>query len=331
MDGSAFRVIQISDVSGVGQSLAAAVGRDAVVVHLPIRQFGAQWNPALKPLALPFRYREARRVLSVVDGLLPRPDVMHIHWLPNGVVGALQRRSGRRIPWVLHVHGDDVRALAGWRQPGYIRLLQQADAVVFSTPDLAEYVWQWRPDAEHLPTPVGPLSVVSERATWDVFAASAALPIKGASVAFDALRLIAERRPSARLAAMGGHAFQLGTWDRLDWAPHDEFLGRLSSSTVIIGQMKLGIVSNVELEAMALGRAVVGWTHGHLYNETPPIALATEPNDISRTVIELLDDLPRRVQLGRLGMEWVRTYHTPAAVARRLLAIYERITGITPS
>ncbi|MCC6619403.1 MAG: glycosyltransferase family 4 protein [Chloroflexi bacterium] len=316
-------VAQVSDESGVGQGLAAALGDRARVVFVPVRQAGSRWNPLLKPMAFLPRYLDARKTRLRIDSLIPRPDVMHIHWLPNGLIGTALPRS-TRIPWVLHIHGSDIRGVRGWRLAGYRRLLHAADAVVFSTPDLATDVQRWRPDAQHLPAPIA-IGPVKSEAVRDVFAASAALSIKGADMSFAALRLIAAAEPGVRIAAMSGQAFEAGPWERLDFVAHDTFIRRLASSRVIIGQLKLGIVSVVELESMAIGKPVVGWIDERLYPDAPPIISASGPSAVAQAVTGLLGDPHRLEELGWDGAAWVRTHHDPERIAQQLLAIYRRV------
>lgn len=322
-DDRPLRIAQVGDVAQVGQRLAAALSGQAQVTFLPMRQVGAGWPPALKPTALLPRYLEARRVHGLLRALQPPPDALHIHWVPNGLVGRLQGDS-QRIPWILHVHGDDVRNLSGWRAPAYRRLLEQANAVVFSTPDLADDVLRWRPDAEHLPVPLS-LDPIVVPIAWDVLAASAALEVKGAATTFAALRLIAATRPTARLAAMGGQAVEPGPWEVLERVPHDAWIRRLASSSVLIGQMKLGALGIVELEAMALGKAVVGWARPSLYPEDPPLVSASNPRAIAQVVASLLDDPAHRHEVGKAAQAWVRRHHDSGMVAKRLMGIYRRV------
>ncbi len=139
------RIVQVGDVAGVADALARALAPYADVVNLPMPQVGARWPGFLKPFAVPLRLLAAARVARAVRRL--RPDVVHIHWAPNGIVGVLARR-----PYVLHAHGDDVRALNIWRRLAFRWLIDRAALIVYSTPDLARYV-----DGEWLPNPVWPV------------------------------------------------------------------------------------------------------------------------------------------------------------------------------
>lgn len=318
-------VLHVSDESGVATALAAALGAQASVSHLPVRQVGAHWPSWAKPAAILPRYRDAVRIRAHIDNLQPRPDVLHIHWLPNGLIGAVGSRNGPPIPWVLHIHGSDVRGVGGWRLLGYRRLLRDADAVVFSTPDLAAPVRRWRPDAEWIPVPIHVPAVKELEARWDVLAASAAIPIKGSRTAFAALRLIAAESPATRMAATEGAAYETGPWVQLAHAPHDAFLHRLQSSRVIVGQLKLGAVGVVELEAMALGRAVVGFVDESFYPEPPPIVSAKSAREVSAAVLRLLERPQVRASIGASGRDWVAAHHDPSTIAGHMLRIYERI------
>lgn len=304
----------VADESLVAPALVASLQARAEVVEVPMARPGAHWPKPLKPFAFIARSLEAERVASDISEAWPPFDVVHIHWLPNGLVG---RQAAVIPPWVLHVHGSDIRGLAGIRARVFPAILRMADAVVYSTPDLAAHIDPWRDDAEHLPTPIPSLDVEGED-RWDVLAASEALEVKGAAVTFAAMRRLAELRPGVRMAAFDGPAFQAGPWERLALTDKATFHRRLASSGVILGQFKLGILSIVECEALALGRPVIAWVDPALYPDPPPVVSVRDPEAIAAAA---LDALPPPD-----GAAWVQRHHGPARIADRLLDMYARIT-----
>jgi hypothetical protein len=321
-------ILHVSDESGVAPALADALGDRAYVRYMRVRQAGAKWPSPLKPLAVGARWREARRVRRAIERMTPRPDILHIHWLPNGLVGTMGGAGRNRIPWVLHLHGSDIRDIGGWRALAYSRIIRAADAVVFSTPDLGPHVHRWRPNATFLPTPVHLPLPSPQLSRWDVFAASEALPVKGSAKAFAVLRRIATDRPELRLAALEGKSFEAGAWERMALSDKDTFHNRLASSEVVLGQLKLGAAGLVELEAMALGRPVVGWINRELYADAPPIVSVQDPGDLARATLELLSQADRRRDLGQRGRLWVSRHHDPESIAVKLLDIYRGISVV---
>lgn len=310
------RVVQIGDVASVAPALADALSPHVDVVSLPLRQVAGEQSGAVKVLAAPLRVVDAARVARRARAL--DPDVVHVHWVPNGIIGPLIGR-----PWVLHAHGDDIRALNAWRRLAFAPLVRLADAMLVSTPDLLRFA---RADAALLPTPV-PTLESSVTATWDVLVCSAALPVKGSPVAFETLRRLARLRPGIRLAAHDGPAYEDGPWDRLPWATKAEFRHRLASARVVLGQFRLGALGVADLEAMATGRPVLTWVREGIYPEPPPVHSSRDPSDLARRVAELLDDDDAARAAGTAAADWVARTHGPERVARQLIAVYRRLTA----
>lgn len=306
---SAPKVIQVGDVAGVAGALTRALNGRADVRAIPVPLVGAEWTGWRKALAAFPRLVALLRIAVRVRGL--RADVVHVHWLPNAPVGML---SGR--PWVLHLHGSDIRALSWPRKPVYHWLLRRAHAVVYSTADLAADVLPLRPDAIRLPTPIF-VPDLTESPRWDVFFAARSHPVKGASLAFGALRRIHEMRPDLRLAAIDGPAFEESAGiERLPIGDKATFWSRLAASRVVIGQLELGELGIAELEALALGRPVVMPT-----TRDAPVVQAATSEDVANAVLGLVD--------GKLeppdGRVWVRERHDPKRVGTTLIRIYQRL------
>lgn len=81
------------------------------------------------------------------------PALIHVHYLPNAYYALVARR-----PFVIHVHGSDLRvdAQRGLLGRACRYYLARAEAVLYSTPDLGEALRRWRPDASYLPNPLPP-------------------------------------------------------------------------------------------------------------------------------------------------------------------------------
>ena len=315
------RVVQVGDVAAVGPALEAALAGRAEVISVPFPQAGARQPMWLKAAYAPFRMVQALRVGRAVNRL--RPDVVHIHWLPNALVGPVLT-----APWIIHCHGSDVRGLIGWRLRMFPMLLRRADAVVYSTPDLGPWVLPFRPDAVYLPTPI-PEGLPAAPATRDVLVGARAANVKGSDVAAAALRILRQARPALRVAAVDGPDFNHPA-ERLPFMPKGEFLAEIAQSRVVLGQFALRALGITELEAMSCGRPVVSAVDASLYPTPPPVRDARTPEQIAIEVGRLLDDADAAMRLGELGRAWVRESHAPEDVAARMVEVYGRVIGTDP-
>lgn len=285
------RIVQVGSVAGSAEAIEAIVPG---VVSIPFKQAGARRTLPLKVLASPLRLWHAVQVASHVRAA--RPDVVHIHWVPNGIVGPLVR-----TPWVLHARGSDVRGARAWV---FKPILRAATAVLTSTPDLIPLV-----GGEHIPNPVA-IREGGGGGEWEVGIASAPTPIKGTALAEEALNGL-----NARI------------WRTRTPIPKEDFIERLARSRVVVGQLKLGVLGNVELEAMSVARPVVAYVDARWYADVPPVMSARTPAEVRSAVRYLLSHPDEAEALGRAAQSWVRRHHDPIVIADRLQAIYRSVVG----
>lgn len=252
-----------------------------------------------------------------------RHDIVHVH-------SATTLRHTRPVVrrYVLHCHGSDVRSAQ--HQPTHrdsIRAgLTEAEAVFYSTPDLAEQILPHRTDAHYLPVPVA----VDEVPVWSpsggrpsVVFASRWSPDK------DSTRQLAVARALVR--ALDERADVVG----LDWGPqsadaaavgvrlvprcdHAAYLRLLAGAHVVVGQ-SAGILAASELEALATGAPLVIPVPLPLYDRTDvPVTGADGPDGAVAEVRTLLDD-PGDPTIRR---EWVREHHGVVRAVDTLTAVY---------
>lgn len=310
------RVVQVADVARVAVALTRALEPACHIVRIGLRQPGARLTGPLKILVLPLRVAEL--VFATVRVRRIGADVVHVHWVPNGVIGML---AGR--PWVIHCHGDDIRALSWPRRQLFHWILRRASAVVVSTPDLLD----WIPEGlavEWIPTPIPPMELMDISESRDVLVASAAFPGKGSSIAYRAIERLRSRRPALEAAAISGPLFRPVATE-LPLMPHAGFIRELARSRVVLGQFEIGSLGVADLEAMALGRPVVTLVRHGRYASPPPVVSTADPDEIAARVAELLDDPGRRAEIGEAGRAWVTATHGDGAVRGSLLALYDRI------
>lgn len=219
-------------------------------------------------------------------------DIVHVH---SASTVAHSKYGAPR--YVLHCHGTDVRTTQydPARGSGIRAALRDAEAVFFSTPDLAEHVLPHRPDGHYVPAPVD----VANVPRW--------APEGPPRVVF-ASRWTADKNTDIQLAtaaalakALAGRAEVAG----LDWGPHAAaaadagvvllprrdhagYLELLAGAHVVVGQAA-GILAVSELEALAAGAPMVVPIELPLYAETPPPVHGGTVDDAVAATVALLD------------------------------------------
>ncbi|MEQ3551238.1 hypothetical protein WIS52_12220 [Pseudonocardia nematodicida] len=220
-----------------------------------------------------------------------RHDVVHVH---SASTLAHSRFGAPR--YVLHCHGTDVRTTQydPARTASIVDGLRRAEAVLYSTPDLAEHVLGHRPDAVYLPVPI------------DVDAVPEWSPVPGRPQVVFASRWSPDKGVDTQLAVarelrtrFGGEVDVVG----LDWGPcsaeaarvgvrlvprsgHADYLALLAGAAVVVGQ-SAGILAASELEALAAGAPVVVPVPLPLYGDLPLSAVdAPEVADAVAAALE---------------------------------------------
>jgi glycosyltransferase involved in cell wall biosynthesis len=256
-----------------------------------------------------------------------RHDIVHVH---SASTVAHAKLGAPR--YVVHCHGTDVRTAQydPARGPAIRQALRDAEAVFYSTPDLAEHVLPHRADATYVPVPID----VANIPRW--------APTGTPRVLF-ASRWTADKNTDTQLAAaaalvkaLDGRAEVAG----LDWGPHASdaraagvrllprrdhtaYLELLATAHVVVGQAA-GILAVSEVEALAAGAPMVVPVALPLYAETPPVH-AGSIDDTVAAAEALLDGShahePEKVR------QWVQDHHgvehavdTVAAVHRDVVA-----------
>jgi glycosyltransferase involved in cell wall biosynthesis len=324
------RIAHINDIANVASVLAAeqrARGHEVEVFDpaKPGGSLGYPWKLASVPLrAIPI----AAAILKVRRG---RFDVVHLHYATHAAVGLL---TGR--PLVVHCHGSDVRGVGPETLRGrYLRAaLRRAGGVFYSTPDLGAWVDALHAGARFMPNPIDVERFQppegAEAPSRDVLLGVRLDPIKGASVAIDAVARLIGRRPAttvsiladgpltdAAVRALGKHATVEPR------RAHRAMPDLLARHRVAVGQFRLGILSQAELEAMACEVPVVAdFRFAAAYEEAPPILAAGDAASAAAELERVLEDEPLRRSLATRSRSWVQRFHDLRSVADRWDAVY---------
>jgi hypothetical protein len=228
-------------------------------------------------------------------------DVVHVH-----SAGILRHARFALRRYVLHCHGTDVRTQQyqpAWRSA--VRGgLDRAEAVLYSTPDLAEHVLPHRADATYLPVPidVGLLPRWQPHRSPRVVFASRWGADKGGDQQVRLARAVVE--------AVGGRADVVG----LDWGPlagearsagvrllpptaRSTYLDLLASAHAVVGQ-SAGILAASELEALGIGSPLVMPVALPLYASDAPPVLGGDVETAVDAVDALVEGTPHDPEPG---------------------------------
>ncbi|WP_199430650.1 glycosyltransferase [Qaidamihabitans albus] len=258
-----------------------------------------------------------------------RHDIVHVH---SASTLAHSRFGAPRF--VVHCHGTDVRTAQydPPRSAGIRAGLRDAEAVFYSTPDLAEHVLPHRADAVYLPVPID----VDDVEKWSpapgrpqVVFASRWSPDKDSAtqlaLARDLVAAVGDRADVVGLAwgPQADEAAELGV-RLVPRGDHAAYLRLLAGAHVVVGQAA-GILAASELEALAAGSPLVVPVPLPLYSASPPPVLGGSVTEAADAVTALLDgsqphdpDVARRWAREEHGVE--RAVDTVARVHRDVMA-----------
>jgi glycosyltransferase involved in cell wall biosynthesis len=131
---------------------------------------------------------------------------------------------------------------------------------------------------------------------------------------------------AASEALQAAHPHELQLLDRL---PRDRALEVYAQADILVDQLRLGWYGAVAVEAMARGVPVVAYLNEEDLARIPrsmreemPIVNAS-PETLPSALARLLKDAGLREDLGRQGQQFVRRWHHPLKIARRLLQLYD--------
>jgi glycosyltransferase involved in cell wall biosynthesis len=307
------RIAIINDVAGVGSlqtRILNGAGYEAEFIDLP--KPGGSWPLYAKLLILPARL--AAYVPIILRLRRGEYDLVHVHFVSQGFIGVL---SGK--PFVIHGHGHDLHTnmknpLLRWISRA---AMKRARAIFYVTPDLAPHVDEFASKAYLLPNPLEPAffnNVEPPRQLRKVLLFTRLYPIKGPEEVFEAAPELAKLVDVSAISwgPLGpalrekyGHTVHF-----VDRVPRDQVPHLIDSYDAVIGQMKLGILSLSELEAMARGRLVFMRLDRSLYpNDPPPVVDVADGTALVEAVRRLQADPAEMERITAAGRAWVARRH----------------------
>lgn len=320
------RALHVHDAAGTARNLvdhANETGQAWSTTDIPW-YYRKVWTGPLKHPAL-----RARPVLW--DGTLAlmslQTDVVHLH-----TGGLSPHMRWLRRPWILHLHGTDVRTRQydGWGEK--LRFgARHASAVLYATPDLLPHVRNLNPRSEpqYFPIPVQ-LDGVSR---WSpipdrVIFASRWEAAKGGEAQIEVARRIRALRPGVELLGLDwGHDAALARSAGVKLIPrmsYAEYKAWLGTAAVIVGQMT-SILATSELEALSMGVPLVSSSSRDFYPELVHLG-GPAPEEVACAAVAVLAD-PERASREQEGRAFVAQHHDVNRGVQTLLELYGRISG----
>lgn len=321
------RIALVHDVAGIAAvqaRLLRSAGHEVDEIALPA--IGAGWRWPMKAAALPIRLLAYLPTIRHVRN--GGYDVVHIHWLTNGIVGLL---AGR--PFFVQAHGSDLHL--NLRNPVYRvltrRVLRGASKIFYVTPNLRPYLAAYEDRLVYLPNPVDMRGVGPEHeppgAVEKIVVFTRLDPVKGVERIFPVVERLSrtvevtalEWGPLAR-----AYVRRYARWVRfVKRVPHDEIGAFLSQFDVVIGQMRQGILSLMEIEALGTGRPLITAVDWSLYQDDPPPVVGVSGEAEIADAVEGLRAHPERLaEMARQGRDWAFRNHSYAHHLELLQSAY---------
>lgn len=318
------RVLHLNDCAFVGANMIAAARRQGY----RWRMLGLPW-PKLRAGETTPRPQAEASAYARRWGAQAWAQVVHVHY--GRTAGLVYYPLMPSRPYVLHLHGTDIRSL--WTQPGHHERLQlaidRAAHVYYTTRDLEENATTARADAEYMPVFVDPSDLPQWRPGEDgrrIVFASRWDPVKGAEEMISLARRLRRVIPSeVELVGLDwGESAQDAARAGVRLVPkmtHDEYLQFLAGADLAISQTN-SVLGVSEIEAMGIGLPLAGIGEHLPGPDGGAVPMLDGPLDeVAEQVAEAMKDPVDTSR--RLGSKvWVSRHHTADPYIPSLLNLY---------
>lgn len=322
------KIVHINDVAFVGKTLVEGLrllGHDALHVHM--YDINNEINVKTGYL------KRAWRAIRIQWKYSSDETVFHIHYMGNALFFLF---SKARV--VVHLHGTDIREPLSLKDRllKYL-ILRKADYILYSTPDIGQYITPYNHKAKFLPNPISAeifeMSMrESASSVKKIFFYAALSHIKGGDIGLTALKKIKSDFPDIEISVFGFGEYSKDAspelFNVIPRVSREEVLRILGDSDLVLGQLRVGAVGVSELEAIALGKPVItNFRYDHCYAEPMPCQKIFAADDVHEVLRSWIVEWSRHEQRDLIHQrrQWVKRYHGQEAVSNLLLSIYDNL------
>ena len=281
------------------------------------------------------RIRDSRRISRIIKNR--NIDIVHVHY---AYMAPLVWPSGRE--YFLHCHGSDITKSLYNRKFRWItrKSISKARVVFYSTPNLKSHLVKLRPDPIFIPNPVDTdfffpsHDESTNNGSITVFIASRLSLEKGVDIAIEGVR-IARRKADFDTVAFD-HGIDGGILldaikekiPDIHLQPETDasgILALINRSDIVLAQLRTGILSVTEQEAMSAGKPVITrFDYADFYDSPPPVLQARNPEEVAEQILRFVADSEERRRLGEKARQWVIENHDYRTVGKMVRSFYEK-------
>jgi hypothetical protein len=299
------KIAHINNTSGVASELSQQQKSDGhesevfVFNKLTHRQFGGNkfnyyWFPS--------RFKFFKKIKEF--------NIWHYHYPYGSLKSSLEKRKGERR-LLKHYHGDDIRGST------------DLDFCLVSTPDLLKYT----PNGKWLPNPLNmelmkSVSVKKQHRTNNTPVRVGYYPKRYESN-MHSRELMIKKSVLNEL-----HLLKKCEIVPIINVPHDQAIQEIARCDIFVGRIlpNVGWIGKMDLEAMALGNAVIAHVSDELYYKFRPPVYRTTEKTLKEDLQSLIEDPKRRLELINLSSAYVNENHSVQYVNSLLYKYYELLT-----
>lgn len=274
------RILFVHDNAWVCYSLAGALNKIGHVAHVITRDKLSPDSSLGADMHVCMHATDTYRLIPTLMSILANReiDLINTNNYTSWVAGEFSKKL-LNVPHVVTLHGTDIRhlvqgSMVAFKRNFLINTLKASNLILATTPDLLTYSYIIGREIFRLPQPID-TDLFNDRAPKNellfgdptVFSPTMFEEDKNAKNMIEILRRIVEDYPSS-------HIYQV-KWGRpdyismllskvrpknltlVDFIPRNLMPSWYVSSDIVIGQMALGIISNIELEAMSCKTPVI--------------------------------------------------------------------------
>lgn len=338
---SDFKILHgMSDIAGQGSYSAhglRGIGVDATIAVWKQNPFGydvdIDLGIATERLREPlYAIKSGFKMICFAMKAIPKYNIFHFHFrnslIPYGLDLFWLRLMKKRI--IMEYHGNDIRYFYNCEKPIYYpyetlvvrskharkindRVMRYADTIITHDEELRKHI----PHKNLYITPLRidiqkfiPLYPDSKKEKVTIVHAPSDYIAKGSKYVINSIEILKEK-----------HNIEFILVEK---KPQSEALEIYKKADIIIDQFYAQTYGAFAVEAMAMGKPVVGYISDEIrktFPESMPIVSATIDN-LTDILDELIEDGERRKQLGVQGRKYAETYHDYRKVAQVQMDIY---------